>query len=77
MVTGQKVTIKVDNTLTMIFNGTVTSFSPATVALLYFASDNATGNFVKTIRLPVKISLDTIIMMLKKIKLLRPGNECG
>jgi membrane fusion protein (multidrug efflux system) len=58
MVTGQKVTIKVDAFLTMILMGQW-PFA-CNRCSLYFASDNATGNFVKTIqRLPVKISLDS------------------
>lgn len=74
MVIGQKVTIKVDAYPDYAFNGTVTSFSPATGARFsILPPDNATGNFVKTIqRLPVKISLDAN-NDIEKIKLLRPG----
>lgn len=74
MVTGQKVTIKVDAYPDYDFNGTVTSFSPATGARFsILPPDNATGNFVKTIqRLPVKISIDADNDA-EKIKLLRPG----
>ncbi|MEZ4802099.1 MAG: HlyD family secretion protein [Gelidibacter sp.] len=54
---GQKVTIKVDAYPDIDFEGTVTTFSPATGARFsLLPPDNATGNFVKTIqRLPVKI----------------------
>jgi membrane fusion protein (multidrug efflux system) len=74
MIAGQKVTIKVDAYPDYSFNGTVTSFSPATGARFsILPPDNATGNFVKTIqRLPVKISLDATNDA-EKIKLLRPG----
>lgn len=74
MIEGQKVTIKVDAYPDYDFQGTITSFSPATGARFsLLPHDNATGNFVKTIqRLPVKISLDETNDP-KKIKLLRPG----
>jgi membrane fusion protein (multidrug efflux system) len=74
MVIGQKVTIKVDAYPDTEFNGTITSFSPATGARFsILPPDNATGNFVKTIqRLPVKIAIDTDNDA-EKIKLLRPG----
>jgi membrane fusion protein (multidrug efflux system) len=74
MVEGQKVTIKVDAYPDYNFQGTITSFSPATGARFsLLPPDNATGNFVKTIqRLPVKISLDANNDP-EKIKLLRPG----
>lgn len=74
MVMGQKVTIKVDAYPDHKFEGTITSFSPATGAKFsLLPPDNATGNFVKTIqRLPVKISLNTSNDA-EKIKLLRPG----
>ena len=74
MVEGQKVTIKVDAYPDYDFQGTITSFSPATGARFsLLPPDNATGNFVKTIqRLPVKISLDANNDP-EKIKLLRPG----
>jgi membrane fusion protein, multidrug efflux system len=74
MIVGQKVTLKVDAYPDTEFNGTVTSFSPATGARFsILPPDNATGNFVKTIqRLPVKISIDADNDA-EKIKLLRPG----
>lgn len=74
MVIGQKATIKVDAYPDTDFEGTITSFSPATGARFsLLPPDNATGNFVKTIqRLPVKISLNSNNDA-EKIKLLRPG----
>ncbi|WP_306352182.1 HlyD family secretion protein [Flavobacterium sp. '19STA2R22 D10 B1'] len=74
MAIGQKVGIKVDAYPNVEFEGTVSSFSPATGARFsLLPPDNATGNFVKTIqRLPVKISLDASNDP-EKIKLLRPG----
>jgi membrane fusion protein (multidrug efflux system) len=74
MVIGQKVTIKVDAYPDYDFEGSVTSFSPATGSRFsILPPDNATGNFVKTIqRLPVKISLNASNDV-EKIKLLRPG----
>ncbi|MFV5700927.1 HlyD family secretion protein [Flavobacterium sp. XS2P12] len=74
MVIGQKVTIKVDAYPDYDFEGSITSFSPATGSRFsILPPDNATGNFVKTIqRLPVKISLNTSNDV-EKIKLLRPG----
>ncbi|MFV8342706.1 HlyD family secretion protein [Flavobacterium sp. XS2P39] len=74
MVVGQKVTIKVDAYPDYDFEGSITSFSPATGSRFsILPPDNATGNFVKTIqRLPVKISLNTSNDV-EKIKLLRPG----
>ena len=71
---GQKVSIKVDAYPETNFQGTITSFSPATGARFsLLPPDNATGNFVKTIqRLPVKISLNADNDV-EKIKLLRPG----
>ena len=74
MVIGQKVTIKADAYPDTKFEGTITSFSPATGARFsLLPPDNATGNFVKTIqRLPVKISLDSTNDA-SKVKLLRPG----
>jgi membrane fusion protein (multidrug efflux system) len=74
MVIGQKVTINVDAYPGYDFEGTVTSFSPATGSRFsLLPPDNATGNFVKTIqRLPVKISLNASNDV-EKIKLLRPG----
>jgi membrane fusion protein (multidrug efflux system) len=74
MVVGQKVTVKVDAYPGYDFQGTITSFSPATGSRFsLLPPDNATGNFVKTIqRLPVKISLSASNDP-EKIKLLRPG----
>jgi membrane fusion protein (multidrug efflux system) len=74
MIVGQKVTIKADAYPDTEFEGTITSFSPATGARFsLLPPDNATGNFVKTIqRLPVKISLNASNDV-EKIKLLRPG----
>ena len=74
MIVGQKVTIKVDAYPDYNFEGTISSFSPATGAKFsLLPPDNATGNFVKTIqRLPVKISLNKSNDV-EKIKLLRPG----
>ncbi|MNF27629.1 Multidrug export protein EmrA [compost metagenome] len=74
MVIGQKVTVKVDAYPDYDFEGTITSFSPATGSRFsLLPPDNATGNFVKTIqRLPVKISLNST-NDIEKIKLLRPG----
>jgi membrane fusion protein (multidrug efflux system) len=71
---GQKVTIKVDAFPDTNFEGTITSFSPATGSKFsLLPPDNATGNFVKTIqRLPVKINF-TASNDSNKIKLLRPG----
>jgi membrane fusion protein (multidrug efflux system) len=74
MIIGQKVTIKVDAYPDYDFEGSITSFSPATGSRFsLLPPDNATGNFVKTIqRLPVKISLNSANDP-EKIKLLRPG----
>ncbi|WP_348810978.1 HlyD family secretion protein [Flavobacterium maritimum] len=74
MIIGQKVTVKVDAYPDYDFEGTITSFSPATGSRFsLLPPDNATGNFVKTIqRLPVKISLNST-NDIEKIKLLRPG----
>jgi membrane fusion protein, multidrug efflux system len=74
MIIGQKVTIKVDAYPDYDFEGSITSFSPATGSRFsLLPPDNATGNFVKTIqRLPVKISLNATNDP-EKIKLLRPG----
>jgi len=74
MVIGQKATIKVDAYPDTDFEGTITSFSPATGSRFsLLPPDNATGNFVKTIqRLPVKISLNKENDA-EKMKLLRPG----
>lgn len=74
MTPGQKVTIKADAYPDLEFEGTVSSFSPATGARFsLLPPDNATGNFVKTVqRLPVKITL-TENNDKEKVKLLRPG----
>jgi len=74
MIVGQKATIHVDAYPDTNFEGTVTSFSPATGSRFsLLPPDNATGNFVKTIqRLPVKISLNDQNDA-EKVKLLRPG----
>ncbi|TRX22100.1 HlyD family secretion protein [Flavobacterium franklandianum] len=74
MTVGQHVTLKVDAYPDFDFEGTLTSFSPATGSKFsLLPPDNATGNFVKTIqRLPVKISLNPSNDV-EKIKLLRPG----
>ena len=74
MVVGQKVTIKVDAYPDTDFEGTISSFSPATGSRFsILPPDNATGNFVKTIqRLPVKIAIDANNDV-EKLKLLRPG----
>ncbi|HLA56680.1 MAG TPA: HlyD family secretion protein [Flavobacterium sp.] len=74
MVIGQKATIKVDAYPDTDFEGTITSFSPATGSRFsLLPPDNATGNFVKTIqRLPVKITFDSNSDA-NKIALLRPG----
>lgn len=73
MITGQKVIVSADAFPGHNFQGTLSSFSPATgstFALL--PPDNASGNFVKVVqRLPVKIEFtdpsDTLV------KRLRPG----
>jgi membrane fusion protein (multidrug efflux system) len=74
MTIGQKVSIKVDAYPDTDFEGTITSFSPATGSKFsLLPPDNATGNFVKTIqRLPIKISLNANNDA-EKVKLLRPG----
>ncbi|MFP9115201.1 HlyD family secretion protein [Flavobacterium sp. RHBU_3] len=74
MVPGQKVTIEADAFPGVEFEGTVSSFSPATGARFsLLPPDNATGNFVKTVqRLPVKITF-TEANDKEKVKLLRPG----
>ncbi|MBO9618173.1 MAG: HlyD family secretion protein [Niabella sp.] len=57
MVTGQKADISVDAFPKHKFEGTITSFSPATGSVsALLPADNASGNFVKVVqRLPVKI----------------------
>ena len=74
MVIGQKATIHVDAYPDTDFEGTITSFSPATGSRFsLLPPDNGTGNFVKTIqRLPVKISLNAKNDA-QKISRLRPG----
>jgi membrane fusion protein (multidrug efflux system) len=71
---GQTVEIKADAFPGEKFEGTITSFSPATGSRFsLLPPDNATGNFVKTVqRLPVKISLTTNNVK-DKINLLRSG----
>ena len=71
---GQTVEIKADAFPGDKFEGTITSFSPATGSRFsLLPPDNATGNFVKTVqRLPVKISLTTNNIK-DKINLLRSG----
>ncbi len=71
---GQLVEIKADAFPGEKFEGTITSFSPATGSRFsLLPPDNATGNFVKTVqRLPVKISL-TDKNAKDKINLLRSG----
>lgn len=71
---GQTVEIKADAFPGEKFEGTITSFSPATGSRFsLLPPDNATGNFVKTVqRLPVKISLSKNNIE-EKIKLLRSG----
>lgn len=71
---GQTVEIKADAFPDDKFEGTITSFSPATGSRFsLLPPDNATGNFVKTVqRLPVKISLTTNNIK-DKIELLRSG----
>lgn len=73
MAIGQKVTIKVDAFPDTEFEGTVTSFSPATGAKFsLLPPDNATGNFVKTVqRLPVRIDFKSDKP--EKLAILRPG----
>lgn len=71
---GQVVEIKADAFPSEHFEGTITSFSPATGSRFsLLPPDNATGNFVKTVqRLPVKISLTTKNDA-EKLKMLRSG----
>lgn len=71
---GQTVEIKADAFPDDKFEGTITSFSPATGSKFsLLPPDNATGNFVKTVqRLPVKIALSKNNID-EKIKLLRSG----
>lgn len=57
MVEGQKVKIEIDAFPDTVFDGVVSSFSPATGSTFsILPPDNASGNFVKVVqRLPVKI----------------------
>ena len=59
MTAGQKVSIKADAYPDTEFEGTVTSFSPATGSRFsLLPPDNATGNFVKIVqRIPVRIRI--------------------
>ena len=70
---GQKVTVHVDAFPDHSFEGTLTSFSPATgSSFALLPPDNASGNFVKVVqRLPVKIEFQNPTDSL--IKQLRPG----
>ncbi len=67
---GQKATIKVDAFPGETFEGTITSFSPATGSeFSLLPPDNATGNFVKvTQRFPVKIEFVGDKEVIKKLK---------
>jgi multidrug resistance efflux pump len=69
------VTIKVDAYPDYDFNGTVTSFSPATGSRFQFYPDNATGNFVKTVQRLPKITIDANNDIENKI--IASGNERG
>lgn len=71
---GQNVAIKIDAFGGEKFNGTLTSFSPATGSQFsILPPDNATGNFVKTVqRIPVKIEFTTNNDK-SKLALLRSG----
>ncbi len=62
MVEGQKVEIEIDAYPGQKFQGTISSFSPATgSAFALLPPDNASGNFVKVVqRLPVKITFDNL-----------------
>lgn len=73
MVEGQKVSVSVDAFPKHDFEGTVSSFSPATGAsFALLPPDNASGNFVKVVqRLPVKIEFSHHDDSL--IRKLRPG----
>ncbi len=67
---GQKATIKVDAFPGESFEGTITSFSPATGSeFSLLPPDNATGNFVKvTQRFPVKIEFVGDNKVIEKLK---------
>lgn len=62
MVEGQKVEIEIDAYPGQKFQGTISSFSPATgSAFALLPPDNASGNFVKVVqRLPIKITFDNL-----------------
>ena len=62
MVEGQKVEIEIDAYPGQKFQGTISSFSPATgSAFALLPPDNASGNFVKVVqRIPVKITFDNL-----------------
>lgn len=62
MIEGQKVKIEIDAFPSKIFEGTVSSFSPATGSTFsILPPDNASGNFVKVVqRLPVKIDFQNL-----------------
>jgi membrane fusion protein (multidrug efflux system) len=74
---GQKVIVKVDAFPGHEFEGTLTSFSPATGSKFsLLPPDNASGNFVKTVqRLPVKIEFNNTND--EMVKQLRPGMNVG
>ncbi len=73
MAVGQEATVHVDAFPSHDFEGTVSSFSPATGAKFsLLPPDNATGNFVKVVqRLPVKIDFTNASDSL--MQRLRPG----
>ncbi|MFC6269198.1 HlyD family secretion protein [Frigoriflavimonas asaccharolytica] len=62
MVEGQKVEVEIDAFPSTKFEGTVSSFSPATGSTFsILPPDNASGNFVKVVqRLPVKIDFKNL-----------------
>jgi len=71
MVEGQKVEIEIDAYPGQKFQGTISSFSPATgSAFALLPTDNASGNFVKVVqRLPVKITFDNLNQdIMKKLR---------
>ena len=71
MVEGQKVEIEIDAYPGQKFQGTISSFSPATgSAFALLPPDNASGNFVKVVqRLPVKITFDNLNQdIMKKLR---------
>lgn len=71
---GQKVKLKIDAFPGTEFEGTISSFSPATGSKFsLLPPDNASGNFVKTVqRLPVRINF-TANNSKEKLQLLRSG----